>query len=115
MGRPGKRPRGWTKCPKLREAYEEGGAPVGRLMVWQPEEAEKLWKMLGPVMGWPKWYLEVFRFHWIKDNPAEYQRYRTEKMQGKARKRKTAARLKEAQQQAQEAVERGGQKRDRKC
>lgn len=105
MGRPGKRPRGWTKCPKLRAAYEEGGEAIGRLMVWQPKKAEHVWKLIGGMGLWPKWYLEGFRYHWIKDNPKEYQRYRKNLMFERARKRRTAGRLEESRRQGREAAE----------
>lgn len=31
--------------------------------------------MLGGVMG-ARWKLEVFRYHWIKDNPDDYRRWK---------------------------------------
>ena len=31
--------------------------------------------MLGGVIG-PRWMLEVFRYHWIKDNQEDYRRWK---------------------------------------
>ena len=97
--RPGKRPRGWTKCPKLRAAYEEGGVAIGRMMVWQPERAEQIWKLVGGTGIWPKWYLEGFRYHWIKDNPREYNQWRRSVTNGRASQRRKAQKLQEAKDQ----------------
>jgi len=70
-----KPPAGWSKCPKLRKDYEENGKALGRLYLWHEDKAVEAWKMLGGVLG-PKWKLEVYRFHWIRDNPADYEKYK---------------------------------------
>ena len=68
-------PPGFTQCPKLRKLYEENGKAFGRLYLWYPEKAIKAWKMLGGVLG-ARWHLEVFRYHWIKDNQEDYRKWK---------------------------------------
>ena len=68
-------PPGFTQCPKLRAEYEENGKGFGRLYLWYPERAIKAWSMLGGMMG-ARWKLEVFRYHWIKDNPDDYRKWK---------------------------------------
>ena len=64
-------PEGWRKCEKLKADYEENGRAFGRLYLWYPEKAIRSWKMLGGLLG-PKWKLEVYRFHWIRENQEDY-------------------------------------------
>lgn len=68
-------PPGFTQCPKLRAKYEEYGVKLGRFYLWYPDRAIKAWSFLGGVLG-PRWILEVFRYHWIKDNPEDYRRWK---------------------------------------
>ena len=68
-------PPGFTQCPKLRAKYEEFGVKLGRLYLWYEDRAIKAWSFFGGVLG-PRWMLEVFRYHWIKDNPEDYRRYK---------------------------------------
>ena len=89
-------PRGWTKCPKLREAYEEGGEKIGELMVCQPEMAKKVWQLLSGTNIWPMWYLEGFRYLWIKDHPVEYQRWKKGRFSKRHSDRRYKDRLREA-------------------
>ena len=64
-------PPGFTQCPKLRKEYEEHGKALGRYYLWYEDKAVKAWSMLGGVLG-PRWKMEVFRYHWVKDNPHDY-------------------------------------------
>ena len=68
-------PPGFTQCPKLRRSYEEYGVKLGKFYLWYPEKAIKAWSFLGGTLG-PRWMLEVYRYHWIKDNPLDYRRYK---------------------------------------
>lgn len=68
-------PKGFTQCPKLRKDYEEYGVKLGRFYLWHEQKAIKAWSFLGGVLG-PRWKLEVYRYHWIKDNPEDYRRYK---------------------------------------
>lgn len=79
-----KPPYGFTVCPKLRKLYEENGVAFGRFYLWYPEEALKAWSMLGGVLG-PRWTLEVFRYHWIKDNPMDYWYWKKRRRMAKRR------------------------------
>ena len=80
-------PPGFTQCPKLRAKYEEYGTKLGRLYLWYPDRAIKAWSFLGGVIG-PRWLLEVFRYHHIKDNPEDYRVWK--------KKRELAARRKKS-------------------
>ena len=64
-------PHGFTQCPKLRKDYEENGKSLGRFYLWHEDRAVKAWSFLGGVLG-ARWRLEVYRYHWIKDNPEDY-------------------------------------------
>ena len=81
-------PKGFTQCPKLHRDYEENGKALGRYYLWHEEKAIEAWKMLGGVLG-PRWKLEVYRYHHIKDNPADYKRFKkkTENARIRAQKR----------------------------
>ena len=54
------------------------------MYLWYPDRAVKAWSMLGGLMG-ARWKLEVFRYHWIKDNPMDYRKWKNAR--GMARKR----------------------------
>jgi len=71
-------PKGFTQCPKLRQSYEENGKALGRLYLWYEDAAVKAWSFLGGTLG-PRWMLEVYRYHWVKDNPDDYRRWRKSK------------------------------------
>lgn len=82
-----KPPEGFTQCPKLRQDYEEHGKALGRLYLWYPERALKAWSMLGGVLG-ARWHLEVYRYHWIQDNPVDYRRWKKAREVAKDRERR---------------------------
>jgi hypothetical protein len=70
-------PKGFTQCSKLRRNYEENGKALGRLYLWYEDAALEAWSFLGGTLG-PRWMLEVYRYHWIKDNPSDYKRWRNQ-------------------------------------
>jgi len=70
-----KPPKGYTINPKFRKSYEENGVALGRFYLWYPDRAVEAWGFLAGVLG-PKWMLEIYRYHWIKDNPEDYRRYK---------------------------------------
>ena len=82
-------PPGFTQCPKLRAKYEEYGVALGRYYLWYPEKAVEAWKWLGGTLG-PRWHLEVFRYHWVKDNPEDYRRWKKTREVAKNRARRKA-------------------------
>ena len=77
-------PPGFTQCPKLRAEYEEHGRNFGRMYLWYPDRAIKAWSLLSGMLG-ARWKLEAFRYHWIKDNPMDYRKWKNS--QRDARKR----------------------------
>ena len=100
-----RRPRGWTKCPKLRAAYEEGGESLGRLMLWEPERAKKAWKLISGTGIYPRWYLDGFRYHFVQDHPTEYRRWKKRRYEGRLRAKAKAVRLEESRRHGREAVD----------
>ncbi len=78
-------PPGFTQCPKLRKSYEENGVALGRFYLWYEDRAIKAWTMLGGVLG-PRWMLEVFRYHWVRDNPVDYKRWKKAREYDRERK-----------------------------
>ncbi len=79
-------PTGWKK--ETRAAYEEGGEAMGRTLAYDLSHEKRLWKLVGPLKLWPRWYLHAFRRHWIEENSSEYE---------KVRKRRYRARRKREQ------------------
>jgi len=77
-------PPGFTQCPKLRAKYEEFGVKLGRFYLWYPDRAIKAWSFLGGTLG-PRYMLEVFRYHWIKDNPEDYRIWKKKRENAKDR------------------------------
>ena len=71
-------PKGFTQCPKLRAEYEEFGVSLGKLYLWQEDRAIKAWSFLAGTLG-PRWKLEVFRYHYVKDHPDDYLRWKNSK------------------------------------
>ncbi len=68
-------PKGFTQCSKLRADYEENGVQLGRFYLWHEDKAIKAWGLLGGVLG-GRWKLEVYRYHWVKDNPMDYRKWK---------------------------------------
>lgn len=80
-----KPPYGFTINPKFRKSYEENGQSLGKLYLWHPQKAIKAWSFLAGVLG-PRYMLEVYRYHYVQDNPVDYKRWK--KHQEYARERK---------------------------
>ena len=80
-------PPGFTQCPKLRAKYEEFGVKLGRFYLWHEDRAIKAWSFFGGVLG-PRYMLEVFRYHWIKDNPEDYRRFKKSRENARLRARR---------------------------
>jgi len=80
-------PPGFTQCPKLRRDYEENGKALGRFYLWHEDKAVKAWSMLGGVLG-PRWKLEVFRYHHIKDNPDDYKKFKKARENARLRQKR---------------------------
>ena len=88
-------PPGFTQCPKLRKEYEENGKSLGRFYLWHEDRAVKAWSFLGGVLG-ARWKLEVFRYHWIKDNPEDYRQYKKSREIIRDREKRRKRRLDES-------------------
>jgi hypothetical protein len=67
-------PRNYKTDPDLRAAYEEGGRAIGRMILHDPDREEYLWKLLGSLKLWPRWYLLGFKGLYCEENPAERRR-----------------------------------------
>ena len=63
---------------------------MGRFYLWHEAKAIRAWSMLGGVLG-PRWKLELYRYHWIKDNPMDYRRYKKSRELARLRKKKRNA------------------------
>jgi len=85
---------------QARGAYEEGGRGVGRQLNYNPSAESALWKMLGPLRLWPRWYLQAFARLWADENPTEYERIRKRRYRKKQRQATDADTLKSARDQA---------------
>lgn len=66
----------WTeaKLAEVTPLYENGGEPIGRLLVYYPEKEPEIWKMVNGVMGWKRWHLAAFRRMWKDRNPKDAKR-----------------------------------------
>ncbi len=62
----------YSQDQDLIAAYEEGGKAIGRLLTHDPTQEEYLWKLLGGVKLWPRWYLEGFRLLYRDEHPREH-------------------------------------------
>ena len=86
---------------QARPAYEEGGRGVGRQLIYNPSAEPSLWKMLGSLKLWPRWYLQAFARLWADENPTEYERIRKRRYRKGKRKDDEAVTLKATREQAQ--------------
>ena len=99
-----RRPEGWTSSEELREAYEECGENFGRLMLWQPERAKKAWSLLMDARIYPNWYLEGFRYLFIKNNPKEYRNWKKKRYRRRKRQAERDAFIQESKLAGIEAM-----------
>lgn len=85
---------------QARPAYEEGGKAMGRQIMYDPSAEARLWKMLGGLGLWPRWYLSAFRRLYEQENPQEYERVRKANYRKRKRKQTRPDKLKELRKQA---------------
>lgn len=83
------KPQGWRK--RSESAYLEGGEALGKMMLWQPDRALKVWQLISGTRIWPKWFLEAFRYHYVKHNPKDYQRWKDARRAKRLQAKKRAA------------------------
>ena len=81
-----KPPYGFTINPKFRKSYEENGVALGKFYLWYPERALKAWSFLAGTLG-PRWMLEVYRYHWVQDNPDDYKKWKKSRENARLRKK----------------------------
>lgn len=98
------RPRGWTKCPELQAAFEEGGRAVGKALMWDKSRESYFWSVVSGLRLWPRWYLLCFRTLYIRENPDEYLRYRIWKKNKQRRKREAVRRTLEARERTRKRL-----------
>lgn len=81
MGRKRKWPVDWEE--QCREAYEDYGHAVGRMLMWNHITEGELWALIGGTGVWPRWYLKAFVRLYRRENPREawsyYNKRRTAK------------------------------------
>lgn len=83
---------------ETRPAYEEGGEAMGRTLAYDLSQEKRLWKLVGPLKLWPRWYLHAFRRHWISENVQEYERVRKSKYRARKRRERLAREAREARE-----------------
>ena len=96
MSRINGRPRGWTKCPKLQAAYDEGGRGIGKALMWDKSRESYFWSLIRGLGLWPRWYLLCFRTLYIRENPDDYLKYRIWKKNKQRRKKLLDEKAREA-------------------
>lgn len=104
MGRINNRPNGWTKCPKLQAAFEEGGESIGKALMWDKSREKYFWSVLGGLNLWPRWYLLCFRTLYIRSNPEEYLKYRIWRKNKQRRKKAMERKAREARRQTRKRL-----------
>ena len=80
---------GLAKVSETTVQFFEHCTALGLMKPASEEKAIKAWSFLGGVIG-PRWMLEVFLYHWIKDNPEDYRIYK-KKRELRAREEKKNA------------------------
>lgn len=79
-------PNGYKSDPVVREAYEEGGRAIGRMILHYPDREEYFWKLMSPLKLWPRWYLLAFKGLYSEENPLERKRVIKRRYERKKRK-----------------------------
>ncbi len=82
-----KPPYGFTINPKFRKSYEENGVALGKFYLWYPQRALKAWSFLAGTLG-PRYMLEVYRYHWVQDNPDDYKKWKKSRENARLRKQR---------------------------
>ena len=86
---------------QAREAYLEGGRAIGRQLIYNPNAESGLWKLVGSLKLWPRWYLQAFARLWAEENPTEYERVRKRRYRKGKRKVDEADKMRVTREQAQ--------------
>ena len=67
-----KRPTGWREI--IAETYEESGRAIGRTIMHDHSQEQKIWNLISGLDMWPRWYLFAFATLYREENPREYSR-----------------------------------------
>lgn len=86
---------------QARPSYEEGGRAIGRQLIYNPAAEAGLWRLVGSLKLWPRWYLQAFARLWAEENPTEYERIRKRRYRKGRRKVEDAERVQTTREQAQ--------------
>ena len=65
-------PSDWEE--QCREAYDDYGHAVGRMLMWKHVSEDEIWDLVGGTEVWPRWYLTAFARLYRRENPREYWR-----------------------------------------
>lgn len=85
---------------QARSAYEEGGRAIGRQLIYNPGAEPGLWRLVGSLKLWPRWYLQAFARLWADENPTEYERIRKRRYRKGKNKIQSAENVENSREQA---------------
>lgn len=88
------------KKDQARTAYLEGGRAIGRQILYDPLAESRVWKLVGGLKLWPRWYLKAFARLYAEENPSEYERIRKKRYRQHKTKESNLAKLSETREQA---------------
>ena len=89
-----------ARLEAARPAYEEGGKAMGRQVMYDPAAEPRLWKLIGGLKLYPRWYLKAFARLYALENPTEYERVRKRRYRKGKRTETGPANLKAMREQA---------------
>ena len=68
--------------------------------MYDPEAEGRVWKLVGGLKLWPRWYLKAFARLYADENPQEYERVRKRRYRKKLAKTDRPARLRAIRESA---------------
>ena len=95
MGRNRKWPVDWEE--QCREAYEDYGRAVGKMLMHGQSTEGELWALIGGTGVWPRWYLKAFKRLYSRENRREYWTVHNRKRAAKKTRAKREALKKQRQ------------------
>lgn len=73
---------------------------MGRQVMYEPAAEARLWKLIGGLKLYPRWYLKAFARLYALENPTEYERVRKRRYRKGKNKQSQPVKLKEMREQA---------------
>lgn len=73
---------------------------MGRQVMYDPTAEARLWKLIGGLRLYPRWYLKAFARLYALENPTEYERVRKRRYRGKQYRADGKEKLQNARQRA---------------